>query len=96
MKQSVRELLPEEQIRMTLDEAGDLYNGYYIHFTNSEEKWEKDGWVHYVVPRIIALNVDDYYDSGLFKKYQDREKYGVPCDCAAFMTEENMPPILAF
>lgn len=93
---TVRELSPAEQVRMNVEEAGELYNGYFIFFTNAEEKWENEGWEEYGVPRIIAENLTDYYDSGLSKKYRDREKYGIPFHCSAFMSEENIPPVLAF
>lgn len=96
MQQSVRELSLPEQTKMNVDLAGELYNGYFILFTNSEEEWENERWEKYAVPRVVALNMTDFYDSGIFKKYQDSEKYGITYYCSAYMAEENIPPILSF
>jgi hypothetical protein len=96
MQQSVRELALSEQIRMPVDEAGKLYNGYFIFFTNSEEEWEKERWKGYAVPRIIAVNKDEFYKSGLHTKYKNNDEYGVPYYCWAYMSEEQIPPILTF
>lgn len=93
---TVRELSPDEQIRMNMDEAGKRYDGNFIFFTNSEEILEHDRCEIYGIPRIIAKNQSDFYDSGLSKKYKDSEKYGVRLYCSSFMLEENIPPVLAF
>ena len=79
-----------------MDEAGKLYDGHFILFTNSEEKWENDRWENYAIPRLIAVTLTDYYESGLYKKYYNHEQYGIPYGCSAYMAEENIPPLLAF
>jgi uncharacterized circularly permuted ATP-grasp superfamily protein len=93
---SVRELPPDEQVRMTIDEAGEKYSGHFIFFTNSKRELEDGRWQYYVIPRIIALNSITFLDSGLSKKYKDRKVYGVPFSCTAYMAEDQIPPVLAF
>jgi len=96
MQLSVRELAPAEQVRMHVDEAGKLYDGHFILFTNSEEKWENDRWEKYAIPRIISVTMTDFYDSKIYKKYLDSTQYGITYSCSAYMAEENIPPVLAF
>lgn len=93
--QTVAVLPTEEQVRMTVKEAGKLYNGHFILFTNSEEVRDYGRLEHYAVPRVIALNKKMFYESGLFEKYQDRALYGTPYTCWIYMSEEQMPPVLA-
>jgi len=93
---TVRELSLAEQVRMNIDKAGELYKGYFIFFTNSEEKWENDVWEEYGIPRIIAECAADFYDSGLSEKYKGSAEYGTRFYCSAFVAEENIPPVLAF
>jgi len=94
--QSVRELSPDEQVRMSVEEAGRLYAGNFIFFTNSEEIRDIGIFEHYAVPRVIALNKKVFFDSGLIEKYRNRILYGVPYTCSAYMAEDQRPPILAF
>jgi len=94
--QSVRELSPDEQVRMSVEEAGRLYEGNFIFFTNSEEIRDIGILEHYAVPRVIAPNKKVFYDSGLIEKYRNRALYGVPHICSAYMAEDQRPPILAF
>jgi len=94
--QSAIELPLAEQIRMAIDEAGEKYNGHFIFFTNSERYVENGRWKEYAVPRVIALNNNDFYKSSLSAKYTDREQYGIPFCCSFFMAEEQIPPVLAF
>ena len=94
--QTVVELPLDEQVRMTVEEAGELYNGHFIFFTNSEEIRDFGSVIHYAVPRAISLNKKLFFDSGLSKKYRDRTLYGTPYTCWLYMSEEQMPPILAF
>jgi len=94
--QTVAILPPDEQIKMTVNKAGELYNGHFIFFTNSEHI-RNDGKVeHYAVPRVIALNKKMFYESGLSKNYRDDTLYGVPLHCWVFMSEEQTPPVLVF
>jgi len=91
----VRELGSHEQIRVSIEEAGKLYNGNFILFTNTEETWEADRWKSYGVPRVIAINESELCKSGLHEKYRG-EVYGVVYYCAAFVSADQIPPILAF
>ena len=94
--QTVTELPPEEQIRMTVKKAGELYDGHFIFFTNCEEFRDLGKVEEYAVPRVIALNKKMFYESGLSQKYQDRTLYGTHLHGWIFMSEEEMPPVLAF
>jgi len=87
-----RELDANEQQLMTIHEAGRIYDGYYIFFTNSEELDDD----MYAVPRVISLTNLDFARSGLYEKYKDQSKYGVPLFCPFFMAAENVPPVLSF
>ena len=93
---SIRELAEGEQIRMTIKDAGKLYNGYFIFFTNSEEIRGDRVIEEYGVPRVIASSKNAFYHSGLFDKYRNHDKYGVTYACFAFMNEDNLPPLLTF
>ena len=94
--QSVMELPPEEQVRMTVEKAGEIYKGYFIFFTNSETIRDIGKAEHYAVPRVIALESKDFYESGLSEKFNNRDIYGTPFTCWIFMAEDKIPPILAF
>ena len=84
----VRELSAEEQIRMSIKEAGKLYDGNFILFTNYEEV----GGTEYGVPRLLSLNSQELYFSGLTKKYRQANLYGVTLDCSDFLAEDQLPP----
>jgi len=81
---------------MAVEDAGKMYSGYFIFFTNSEDKLEDGRWKEYGIPRVIALNNKIFCESGLSEKYRDRTLYGVPFSCSAFMAEDQIPPILTF
>lgn len=81
---------------MTVEEAGEKYDGHFIFFTNAESVLEDGCWVEYGIPRVIALTNQDFNESGLWKKYSDRDLYGEDYSCSAFMAEEHMPPVLSF
>ena len=91
----VRELDTTEQRRMTIDEAGEIYKGYFIFFTNSEEPLPGTR-EEYAVPRAICANKKEFYDSGIFNKYKNQNVFGVPYFCSVFMSEEEIPGILTF
>jgi len=91
----LRELDSNEQKRMTVSEAGSLYDGYFIFFTNFEEA-EKGTAHDYAVPRVISPTMIEFYRSGLSDKYTDRDQYGEPFLCSLFISSENAPPVLAF
>jgi hypothetical protein len=93
--QSVVELPKNEQVRMPVSEAGEIYNGHFIFFTNSEEVRDSGKVKRYAIPRAISINKNMFYDSGLFEKYSDRDLYGTRLTCWVYMAEEHMPPILA-
>ena len=95
-KQSLRELSPDEQVRMAVEEAGRLYEGNFIFFTNSEEIRDIGIFEHYAVPRVIALNKKIFFESGLMEKYQNRVLYGIFYTCTAYMAEDQSPPTLSF
>ena len=92
----VEELPPEEQIRMSVEEAGEKYDGHFIFFTNAEKKIEDGLWEEYGIPRVIALNQKVFYESGLWEKYNDNMIYGAHYTCSAFMAEDQIPPLLSF
>jgi len=94
--QTATELPLDEQIRMTVDEAGEKYDGYFIFFTNTEEILIDGRWEEYAIPRVIALNNNDFCKSELSKKFDNRSLYGIPFSCSFFMAEEQIPPILTF
>ena len=91
----LRELEAHEQKRMTVQEAGVLYDGYFIFFTNSEDA-AIDSDDIYGVPRVISFTQGEFLKSGLYEKYRDPNQYGVPFFCPFFMASENIPPILSF
>jgi len=91
----LRELDSHEQKRMTVSEAGSLYDGHFIFFTNFEEA-EMDSIDDYAVPRVISLTNGEFNRSGLYEKYKNQDGYGVPFFCSHFIASENRPPILAF
>jgi hypothetical protein len=91
----LRELDTTEQQKMTVNEAGRIYNGHFIFFTDSGGLTNEDDEI-YAVPRVISLTEQDFLQSGLYEKYRDRNKYGVPLFCPFFMAEENIPPVLSF
>lgn len=91
----LRELNSNEQRRMTVSEAGSLYDGHFIFFTNFEEA-EMGRADDYAIPRVISLTNGEFNRSGLYEKYKNQEKYGVPFFCSFFIASENRPPILAF
>ena len=93
---STIELPPEKQVKMSIKEAGQLYGGYLIFFTNSEEIRTVDTLEHYAIPRVIALNNRVFCDSGLYEKYRNRSLYGIPYTCTVYMAEEHRPPTLSF
>jgi hypothetical protein len=92
---TVAELPENEQVRMPVSKAGEIYNGHFIFFTNYEDIRDFEKVETYAVPRVIALNKKMFYDSGLSAKYRDRDKYGMLCTCWVYMAEEQMPPVLA-
>ena len=92
---SVKELTSTEQIRMSIEDAGKKFAGYFIFFTNSEDTTENGKPVPYGVPRVISKTQRDFFDSNLFAKYSNRELYGIPYTCLAYMDDENLPPVLA-
>jgi len=91
----VKELSSNEQIRMTVQEAGTLYDGYFIFFTNSEDAANDSNDI-YAVPRVISLKPSEFAQSGLYEKYNDEDKYGISFACPFYMASENVPPILSF
>jgi len=91
----LRELESSEQRRMTVSEAGKLYDGHFIFFTNFEEA-ETGSRDDYAVPRVISLTNGEFCKSGLYEKYNDQRQYGETFFCSFFISPENAPPILAF
>ena len=91
----LRELNSDEQKRMTVQEAGTLYDGHFIFFTNSEDVTVGSDDI-YAVPRVISLTPSEFSRSGLYEKYKDQNLYGVPFFCSFFISAENAPPILSF
>ena len=91
----LRELAPQEQVRMSVDEAGKPYNGYFIFFTNSEDVYENGKNKFHAIPLVISLTQQEFFDSKLFDKYRDRSMYGIPYTCSAYMDEDNFPPVLS-
>jgi hypothetical protein len=91
----LRELESNEQQRMTVAEAGMLYDGYFIFFTNSEGIVVGSDDV-YAVPRVISLTSSEFAQSGLYEKYRNQSIYGTPFFCSFFVSAENAPPILSF
>ena len=90
-----RELDFHEQKRMTVSEAGSRYDGHFIFFTNFEDVSDGENNI-YAVPRVISLTQGEFDLSGLYEKYRDQTKYGIPCFCPFFMASENVPPVLSF
>jgi len=41
---------------------------------------------------FISLTQGEFDQSGLYEKYRDQNKYGIPCFCPFFMASENVPP----
>jgi len=80
---------------MTVQEAGLLYDGYFIFFTNSEDIAIGSDNI-YAVPRVISLTKGEFLRSGLYDKYRNQSQYGVPIFCPFFMSSENIPPVLSF
>lgn len=91
----LRELDINEQQRMTVEEAGRLYDGYFIFFTNSEDVAVGSDDI-YAIPRAISLTSSEFSSSGLYEKYRNPNVYGVPFFCSLFISAENAPPILSF
>jgi hypothetical protein len=91
---TVAELPENEQVRMNVTKAGEIYNGHFIFFTNYEEIRDSGKPETYAVPRAISLTKKLFYDSGLSDKYRDRAKYGMQYTCWVYMSEEHMPPVL--
>ena len=60
---------------MSIDEAGKLYNGYAIIFTNFENA-NVNSFVEYGIPRIIGETIAECARSELIKKYFDKDVYG--------------------
>jgi len=96
LAETVKELASDEQIILNVEKAGELYKGCFILFTNSEEFRDADKLESYGIPRVIALNEKVFCESGIYEKYRDRTLYGIPYFCSAYMTEEQIPPVLAF
>ncbi|MCL2253527.1 MAG: hypothetical protein FWC09_03710 [Lachnospiraceae bacterium] len=93
---SVEELPIDEQVRMSVEEAGKKYSGNFIFLTNTETKFENGRWVAYGIPRVIAPNNQIFNESGLSKKYRNKALYGAPYSCWVYMEEDQIPPILTF
>lgn len=91
----LRELNASEQLRMTVEEAGRLYDGHFIFFTNSEDAIGDSNDI-YAIPRAISRTSSEFSTSGLYEKYRNPSVYGVPFLCSLFISAENAPPILSF
>jgi|GEM_PF-1292439 len=89
----VRELDDYEQIRMSIDEAGALYNGYAIIFTNTEDT-NGDCSIDYGIPRIIGESMPACAKSEFIKKYYDANEYGPLYYCLQFISADAIPPVL--
>ena len=88
----VRELEQHEQVRMSVKEAGRMYNGHAIFFTNSEKPAIEDA-TKYAIPRVIADDPNDLHD-GILQKYFNSDVYGVTLYCGIFLSEKYNPPLL--
>jgi len=90
---SVRELTHAEQVRMPIEEAGKLYNGYAIIFTNIEDT-NGDSATDYGIPRIIGETMAECAGSALLDKYFDTSRYGDMYYCLLYMDSEKIPDVL--
>ena len=89
----LRELSDKEQVRMSIEEAGKLYCGYVIIFTNIEDT-NGDSATDYGIPRIIGETMAECAGSELLDKYFDASRYGDIYYCLLYMDSEKIPNIL--
>ena len=89
----LRELTKDEQVRMSIEEAGKLYNGYAIIFTNIEDT-NGDSATDYGIPRIIGETMAECAGSELLDKYFDTHRYGNIYYCLLYMDSEKIPNVL--
>jgi hypothetical protein len=89
----LRELTGQEQIRMSIEEAGKLYSGHAIIFTNIEDT-NGDAATDYGIPRIIGETMAECAGSELLDKYFDTSRYGDMYYCLLYMDSETIPNIL--
>ena len=92
----VKVLSESEQKMMNIEEAGELYNGHFIFFTNSEDRYEEDTVNTYGVPRVISDTDDEFYDSELSKQFKDEALYGLRLCCDVYMPRGYFPELLSF
>jgi hypothetical protein len=92
----VKVLSENEQKMMNIEEAGELYHGHFIFFTNRVNKREGNTVENYGVPRIISDTESEFYRSGLFKDFDDEALYGLRFYCTVFMPQEYFPELLSF
>jgi len=89
----LRELNEKEQVRMSIEEAGKLYQGYAIIFTNIEDI-NGDSATDFGIPRIIGESMAECAGSELLDKYFDTSQYGDIYYCLLYMDSETIPNIL--
>ena len=68
----VRELRMEEQVKMTVEDAGKLFDGSCVFFTN----YEKTDGRGFGIPRVISPDAGELNFSELSKKYKHPKIYG--------------------
>jgi len=96
LMERIRVLSPEEQVRMSVSDAGVLYKGYFILFTNSEKVLVDGIYRSFGIPRVISKTEHEFFTSGLFGGYRDTSLYGITYACSAYVDPECFPPRLAF
>ena len=90
----VQTLNDTQQVRIPIKDAGMIYAGKFIFFTNTEDAHECEEGVDMGVPRVISTTKREFFSSGYGELYKSSE-YGVPYYCSAYVAEENIPPLLA-
>ena len=88
-----RELPQEEQVRMSVEEAGKKYPNCAIIFTDAEDT-NSDSATDYGIPRVVGESMPECARHPSMEKYRNSEVYGLIFYCSDFMNTDNIPSIL--
>jgi len=88
-----RELPKEEQIKMTVEEAGKKYPNCAIIFTNADDM-TGDPSTDYGIPRVIGELMPDCARHPSMEIYRNSYEYGEIYYCLLFVNPNTIPSIL--